>query len=167
LDPPVQLATAELDPTLLQLAADTDPVIRFQTAYTLGHIGTPAAVKQLEVMVDDPDAGTRYNAAVALAHRGNDKSIDTLTEMLDMKELAGVRDEKEEGKQFKRTVLIVSAIDAARALAKQNPKVNLAPIISALAQIKSADKEALKKAYVAPRVVTDANVALDQLKAEK
>mgnify|MGYP002137427461 CR=1 FL=1 len=44
LNPPIQLATAELEPTLLQLAADTDPVIRFQTAYTLGHIGTPAAV---------------------------------------------------------------------------------------------------------------------------
>ena len=42
-------------------------------------------------MVDDPDAGTRYNAAVALAHRGDAKSIDTLTEMLDMNEQAGVR----------------------------------------------------------------------------
>ena len=167
LNPPVQLATAELEPTLLQLAADTDPVIRFQTAYTLGHIGTPAAVKQLEVMVDDPDAGTRYNAAVALAHRGNVKSIDTLTEMLDMNELAGVRDEKDEGKQFKRTVLIVSAIDATRALAKQNPKANLTPIISALEQIAAADKPALEKAHIAPRVVTDANVALDLLKAEK
>ena len=137
----------------LQLAADTDPVIRFQTAYALGHIGTPAAIKQLEVMVDDPDAGTRYNAAVALAHRGNVKSIDTLTEMLDMNEQAGVRDEKDEGKQFKRTVLIVSAIDAAHALARQNPKANLAPIISALEQIASADKETLEKANVAPRVV--------------
>ncbi len=167
LSPPVQLATAELEPTLLALATDTDPVIRFQTAYALGHIGTPAAIKQLEAMVDDPDPGTRYNAAVALAHRGNIKAIDTLTEMLDMNELAGVRDEKEEGKQFKRTVLIVSAIDAARALAKQNPKANLTPIISALEEIKSADKEALKKAYIAPRVVADTNVALDMLKAGK
>ena len=58
-----------------------------------GTSARPAAIKQLEVMVDDPDAGTRYNAAVALAHRGNVKSIDTLTEMLDMNELAGVRDE--------------------------------------------------------------------------
>ena len=100
----VSFRTPNWKPTLLQLAADTDPVIRFQTAYALGHIGTPAAIKQLEVMVDDPDAGTRYNAAVALAHRGNVKSIDTLAEMLDLNELAGVRDEeKEEGKQFKRT----------------------------------------------------------------
>jgi hypothetical protein len=167
LKPPVQLATAELEPTLLQLAADTDPLIRFQTAYALGHIGTPAAIKQLEMMVEDPDAGTRYNAAVALAHRGSVKSIDTLTEMLDMNEQAGVRDEKEEGKQFKRTVLIVSAIDAAHALALQNPKANLEPVITALNQIATADKATLEKAQIAPRVVSDAKVALDLLKVEK
>jgi hypothetical protein len=167
LDPPVQLETAELEPTLLELAADTDPVIRFQTAYALGHIGTPAAIKQLEAMVDDPDAGTRYNAAVALAHRGNIKSIDTLAEMLDMNEQAGVRDEKEEGKPFKRTVLIVSAIDAAHALAQQSPKANLKPIVSALEQIASADKETLQKANVSPRVVSDAKVALNMLKSGK
>jgi HEAT repeat protein len=167
LKPPVQLTSAELEPTLLELAADTDPVIRFQTAYALGHIGTPAAIKQLEVMVDDPDAGTRYNAAVALAHRGNVKSIDTLTEMLDMNELAGVRNEKEEGKQFKRTVLIVSAIDAAHALARQNSKANLASITSALEQIARADKETLKKAYIAPRIVSDAKVALELLRSRK
>jgi len=167
LNPPARLAAADLEPTLLQLASDSDPVIRFQTAYALGHIGTPTAIKQLEVMVDDPDPGTRYNTAVALAHRGNVKSIDTLIEMLDINELSGVRDEKEEGKSLKRTVLIVSAIDAARALAKQNPGANLAPVIGELERIASADKETLKKAYVSPRVVSDAKVALDLMKVEK
>jgi HEAT repeat protein len=167
LDPPVQLATPELEPTLLELAADTDPVIRFQAAYALGHLGTPAAIKQLQVMVNDPDASTRYNAAVALAHRGDVKSIDTLTEMLDMNEQAGVRDESEEGKPFKRTVIIVSAIDAAHALARQNPKANLAPIIKALEEIASADKETLRKANVSERVAVDAKVALGLLKSGK
>jgi HEAT repeat protein len=167
LDPPVQIATPELEPTLLQLASDTDPAIRFQTAFALGHIGTPAAIKQLEVMVDDPDAGTRYNAASALAHRGNAKSIDTLVEMLDLNEQAGVRDEAPEGKAFKRTVIIVSAIDAAHALARQNKQANLAPTISALKQIASADKETLRKANVSPLVVSNARVALDQMQAEK
>jgi hypothetical protein len=78
-----------------------------------------------------------------------------------------VRDEKEQGKPFKRTVIIVSAIDAAHALARQNPKANLAPIITALEQIATADKSTLEKAHVAPRVVSDAKVALDLLKAEK
>jgi hypothetical protein len=84
-----------------------------------------------------------------------------------MNELSGVRDEKEDGKSFKRTVLIVSAIDAARALAIKNPKANLAPVISELERIASADKATLQKAYVAPRVVSDAKVALDLMKAQK
>jgi HEAT repeat protein len=167
LDPPVQLSTPELEPTLLQLASDTDPAIRFQTAFALGHVGTPAAIKQLEVMVDDPDAGTRYNAASALAHRGNAKSIDTLVEMLDMNEQAGVRDEAPEGQAFKRTVIIVSAIDAVHALARQNKQANLAPIVKAFEQIASADTETIRKTKVSPRIVADAKVALDLLKAEK
>ncbi len=167
LKPPVQLSTPELEPTLLELAADSDAVIRFQTAYALGHIGTPAAINKLETMVDDPDAGTRYNAAVALAHRGNAKAIETLVEMLDLNEQAGVREEREEGKQFKRTVLVISAIEAARALAQQNPQANLVPVVSALEQIASADGETLRKANVSPRVASDAKVAIDNLKAEK
>jgi hypothetical protein len=167
LNPPIHLSTPDLEPALLQLAADTDPVIRFQTAFALGHIGTSAAIKQLEAMVDDPDPGTRYNAAVALAHRGNAKSIETLAEMLDINEQAGVRDEANEGKPFKRTVLIVSAIDAAHALARQNPKANLAPVISALEEITTAEGATLAKANVSPRVVSDAKIALELLKSGK
>jgi len=78
-----------------------------------------------------------------------------------------VRDETDEGKPFKRTVIIVSAIDAAHALARQNPKANLTPITSALKQIASADQETIRKANVSPRVVSDAKVALNLLKSGK
>ena len=67
LNPPAGLSNSQVEPTLLELATDTDPVIRFQTAYALGHIGTPAAVKQLEAMVDDPDAG-RHRHPTRLEH---------------------------------------------------------------------------------------------------
>ncbi len=167
LDPPQKLTNPDLDAALINLASDSDPVIRSQTAYALGQIGTPTAIKQLETMIDDPDAGTRYNAAIALAHHGNPKSLDTLTEMLDWKELAGVREEKEEGRRFKRTVIIVSAIDAVHALARQNPNVDLSPIVSALKQLVDADPQKLEKAYVSPRVVADAKLALNQLKPAK
>ncbi|HVT30922.1 MAG TPA: HEAT repeat domain-containing protein [Lacipirellulaceae bacterium] len=165
--PPQKLADPALEPALVHLASDSDPVIRFQTAYALGQLGTPAAIKQLESMVDDPDPGTRYNAAVALAHRGNAKSIETLAEMLDWKESAGVRSEAEEGRPFKRTVIIVSAIDATHALARQNPNADLSPLISALQQLVSTDTNTLKKSYVSPRVVADAKLALNQLKPGK
>jgi HEAT repeat protein len=116
-------------------------------------------------MVNDPDPGTRYNAAVALAHRGNAKAIETLAEMLDINEQAGVREEKDEGKGFKRTVIVVSAIDAVRALADKNKMADLAPVITALKEIVSADSKTLAKAYISPKVVSDARRALYSVKA--
>ena len=130
----------------MQLAADTDPAIRFQTAYALGHVGTPAAIKQLEVMVDDPDAGTRYNAA-SRARPSRQREVDRYADRDARYERSRpvCATKRTEGKAFKRTVIIVSAIDAAHALARQNKQANLAPIISALEQIASADKETLRK----------------------
>ena len=127
LKPPVEFSSPELETNLNQLASDGDARIRSQTAYALGQLGTPAAIERLEGMVADPDADTRYNAAVALAHRGNPKAIETLAEMLELDELAGVREEQNtEGKKFKRTVIIVSAIDATHALAQEFPSRHFA-----------------------------------------
>lgn len=165
LDPPQELSRPDLEPRLLKLASDSDPRIRFQVAYVMGQLGTPAALKQLEGMVDDPDADTRYNAAVALAHRGNAKSIETLGEMLGLDELASVSSEENEASQtYKRSVLIASAIDAAHALARENRKVDLSPVITALEQIVSADPATLKKAHINPRVVSDARHALELMR---
>ena len=96
LEPPQELAHPDLDPALARLAADEDPRIRSQTAYALGQIGTPAAMKQLEALVDDPDPDTRYNAAVGLAHHGNAKAVETLAEMLDLDELLAMKAETDE-----------------------------------------------------------------------
>jgi HEAT repeat protein len=168
LSPPVELANPELESNLNQLATDTDPRIRFQTAYALGQLGTPAAIERLEAMVNDLDSDTRYNAAVALAHRGNAKAIDTLVEMLDVDELAGVREEKnEEGKKFKRTVIVVSAIDAAHSLARKNAKADIKPVIDALKKIVDADPQTLDKAQISKRVVSDAKQAINLLTAQK
>jgi HEAT repeat protein len=133
----------------------------------LGHLGTPAAVSRLELMVDDPDAGTRYNAAVALAHRGNEKAMETLLEMLDLDEAAGVREEADAGKSFKRTVIVVSAINAVRALSEKNPQADISPAIAALEKIVQADSQTLEKAYVSRQVVADARQALAELKDRK
>lgn len=168
LTPPVELSTPELEANLIQLASDTDPSIRFQTAYALGQLGMPAAIERLEVMVNDPDSDTRYNAAVALAHRGNPKAIETLVEMLELDEQSGVRAEQnEEGKKFKRTVIVVSAIDAAHALAHKNSKADISPVIGALKKIVDADADTLKKAQISKRVVIDAKQAINLLSAEK
>jgi HEAT repeat protein len=168
LKPPVDPVTPELEASLIQLASDSDPRIRFQTAYALGQLGTPAAIERLEIMVADPDSDTRYNAAVALAHRGNPKAIETLAEMLDLEELASVREEQNvEGKKFKRTVIVVSAIDAAHSLVGKNPKADISPVLDALKKIAAADSRALEKAQISPRVVTDAKQAINLLTSAK
>ena len=91
LDPPQELSNPELQAALARLAADEDPVIRLQTAFALGKIGTPWAIERLETMVGDPHADTRYNAAVGLAVHGNATAIETLSEMLELDDLPSVQ----------------------------------------------------------------------------
>lgn len=168
LDPPQQIENPEVEATLLRLAEDEDPLIRFQTAFALGKIGTPAAVERLEVMVDDPDADTRYNAAVALAHRGNAKAVETLAEMLDLEQhAAAVREKKDKSAALVRGVIVHAAIEAARELAKQNPQADITPILESLDQIVEADAEQLEKAQLPHQAQFDARRALKTLDPAK
>jgi HEAT repeat protein len=157
LNPPQELDSRELDQTLKQLANDEDDSIRSATAYTLGRIGTPASLEQLEIMVDDPHADTRYNAAVALAHHGHEKAAETLAEMLDYTETSSVREEAELRDQLaKRTLILSNAMEAARELARQNPDADLSEVTASLERIINADAAELQKSMINPRRVTAA-----------
>lgn len=168
LDPPQQLTNSNLDATLIKLSQDEDAEIRLRAAYALGKLGTPAAMERLEVLVNDPNIDTRTNAAIALAHRGNAKAVETLVEMLDLSE--GPKEaEESEGSEpgFRKAVVIMSAIDAAHALARQNPQADLSSVVKALEQLVAADAKTLEAAHVPPRVVVDAKRALELLKAKQ
>jgi hypothetical protein len=165
LDPPQELEHAELYPALARLAADEVPVIRSQTAYALGQVGTPEALELLETLADDPDADTRYNAAVGLAHHGNDKSAETLAEMLDIQELVHLKTEVGGQEQtFKRSVIVANALQAVEALAEKNPTADLSAVIEALEELAATDRETLNKAQLPARVVSDARRVLELLK---
>ncbi len=169
LDPPQQIENSDVEPTLLRLAEDGDPLIRFQTAYALGKIGSPAAIERLEVMVDDPDTDTRYNAAVALAHRGNAKAVETLAEMLDLEEHAAARREKDDAAapSMVRSVIVHTAIEAALALAKQNSEADLTPVVEELERLANAEPNVLKSAQLPRQAQFDARRALEALRSEK
>jgi HEAT repeat protein len=170
LKPPAQLTHPQLEPSLLKLAGDENPFVRGRTVYALGQLGTPAAIERLEVMVDDPDPDTRYDAAVALAHRGNDKGVATLAEMLDLEEVPAALSKPKEGEQsdpFKRAVVVASAIEAVKDLAKKNPQANLGPVEEALQALASAAHEKFAKANVPTRAALDAERALDFLKEQQ
>jgi hypothetical protein len=168
LDPPEELENPDLLPTLKRLASDEDPQIRQATAFALGQIASADALKQLETMTEDPDPDTRYNAAVGLAQHGNAKGIDTLAEMLDLDEVTSVnKEESDADRQFKRTLLIGSAIGAAHSLVKQNPKADLSPVTKALERIVKADPATLKKSHIDPHLTADAAHSLQLLRAGK
>jgi HEAT repeat protein len=168
LDPPQALSHPGLEPTLSRLAGDEDPLIRRRVAFALGQIGTPACIERLEVMVDDPDADTRYNAAVALAHRGNDRAGETLAEMLDLEESAGLKEETDEqSRAMKRAVMVSNALKAVEELGRKNPDADLSVVIEALEQLAEANSETLTNAQLPPRAVSDAAHVLKVLNASQ
>jgi hypothetical protein len=165
LDPPQALSHPDLEPTLFELAEDTDPQIRKATAYALGVIGTPSALTRLEEMAGDPHADTRYNAATWLADHGRTAAVDTLAEMLELDELESVREETSPSDQvFKRAVIVNNAIKATQQLAQQNPSADMSPIIAALEMLAEADQESLDKARIPVGVKPEARRTLAALK---
>jgi hypothetical protein len=165
LDPRQELTHPDLVTTLSRLAGDEDPVIRLQTAFALGKLGTPWAIERLEAMVGDPHADTRYNAAIGLAVHGNVKAIDTLSEMLDLDDLPSVQEEtNDQNRAFKRAVIVSNAIQATQELARQNPDADLSPIVQALERIASADEATLDKARIPTRVVPNVRNTLEELR---
>lgn len=174
LEPPEQLTSPELEPTLIQLSNDEDAEIRYRAAYALGKVGTPDALARLEALASDPDSDTRYNAAVALAHRGNAKAIETLAEMLDLDELSKAGDKTIEGLEAadvgsKQALIVGSAIEAALALQQQNAQADMTPVSKAVERLIAAEPAQLQAAHISPRVKADAEHLLQLLKggAEK
>jgi hypothetical protein len=169
LDPPQTLADPNLEPTLFKLATDENPLIRSETAFALGQIGTPTALVELEKMMGDPHADTRYNAAIALAQHGNVAAIPTLAEMLDPAEMSSIREEPGVPAQFyKRSLIVTNALKEVENLHKQNPSADFTPVTEVLAAIVAADEAALKEARFHPTIVPRAEETLKLLEpAEK
>jgi HEAT repeat protein len=170
LSPPPELDLSRMEEALMQLAQDPEPLIRSETAFTLGRIGTPACFERLETLVDDQHADTRYNAAVALAHAGNAKAINTLAEMLEPVPLPSVLEEPKEQVQVrwkKRATIVHNAMEAAAALTTKNPSAAMAPVIKSLQGIVAADEAALEDALISRAAVSDAKHTLELLQRQQ
>jgi HEAT repeat protein len=149
---------------LFVLSGDANPLVRSETAYALGQIGTPTAFAQLEKMVDDPHADTRYNAALALAEHGDDAAIPTLAEMLDPEEMSSVREEPNEPAQFyKRSLIVTNALEAVEKLHAENPAADFTPVVDVLESITVAEPADLEQARFHPTIVPRAEETLKLL----
>jgi len=125
-----------LEELLLKAGADEDPRTRNVAAVALGVIGTPPMIEKLTFLLEDANPDVRYNAAVRLAQRGDVAAVPVLVEMLDPNEQAGVEAEKvEEMRPFKRALITVNALRAAKQLAAANREADLAAIDSAVQRL--------------------------------
>jgi HEAT repeats len=165
LDPPQALADPNVEPTLFKLTTDESPLIRSETAFALGQIGTPAALAELEKMLGDPHPDTRYNAAIALAQHGNVVAIPTLAEMLDPDEMSSIREEPSAPAQFyKRSLVVTNALKEVEKLHGEHPSADFAPVIEVLEKIIAANPAALEAARFHPTIVPRAKETLEVLK---
>ena len=155
---------AVLEPTLILLANDENDLIRSETAFALGRIGTPVMMKQLEIMIGDPHPDTRYNAAVALAQRGNVIAIETLVEMLDSEQLGSATEEPDPQSQFvKRAVIMNNAMQGTVELAQQSSESDLSSLVEALEKIATANPTELYESRIDPHVQAEAKRTLEHL----
>lgn len=166
MEPPQALSDPSLEPTLFELSTDENPLVRSETAYALGQIGTATALAQLEQMVVDPHADTRYNAAIALAQHGNAAAIPTLAEMLDPTEMSSVREESNDANQFfKRSLIVTNALERIEELHREQPKADFAPVVEVLEAIIAAKPDALEKARFHPTIVPRAKEVLGMIQS--
>lgn len=128
-----KMPLAEIDRVLDSAAEHSDSRVRSAAAFTFGVIGSDAGRGRLIRMADDPYPDVRYNAATALARLGSTKGTETLLEMLDAKEHAGIKIEKEEeARLYKRAMILTNALEAVSQLAARDSKTDLSRLAAAV-----------------------------------
>jgi len=110
--------------------------LRTTAAFALGVVGGDRAIQRLERLLDDPYPNARYNAATGLARHGNVAAVPVLLEMLTPDNgFAFVSEESDNGREWKRVVVLTNAIRATKQLAQKNPSADLAELKAALASL--------------------------------
>lgn len=77
-----KLNDAALVDDLIDLSADSQPLMRQVGAFTLGLIAGETAIVRLKVLLDDPDENTQLNAAIALARSESTSGLEVLQAVL-------------------------------------------------------------------------------------
>ena len=142
-DPGQPLADPQLNRTLLAAASEEDPLIRSSAAYAMGVVGGEPLLARLRVLVADAHADVRYNAATGLARHGDLAAAETLIEMLDPDEDAGVKIEEAEGRTFKRALIQFNALRAIAALRKANPRIDGRQFVAPINKLLKSEKSDL------------------------
>jgi hypothetical protein len=126
--------------TLLKASHEDNPQLREGAAYALGVLGTDAANARLVELLGDSKANVRFNAATGLARQGRVEAIEVLIEMLDIEDLQGVAEEEgAKAQDFKRALIIINGLRAARQLVAAKPSLDAAELDQALERLLKSD----------------------------
>jgi hypothetical protein len=118
-------------------------LVRERAAFALGVLGSPAALEQLALMLDDSYPNVSFNAATGLARHGDARSIPVLVRMLDPENpaiLSGESD-KADARAVKQTTVLVNALRASRQLAAHHTAADVGPLLEAIRKLDAADVE--------------------------
>jgi HEAT repeat protein len=144
----------------IDASRDEAPMMRSTAAFALGAAGAPKALKRLEEMLHDGYPDVRYNAATMLARRGDERAVRVLVEMLEPEQAAAVGfEEEEQSRQYKRDLILVNALRAAKDLAVENPRADLASLVAPVERLTGDD--------MAPGIRVQADEVLIELKKRR
>lgn len=115
--PPDAALEKQREQVLLEASRDEDKLVRSTAAFAMGVVGGEALLARLRDMLGDSYPDARYNAATGLARHGDPAAVEVLAEMLDPEETAGIQiEENEQAREYKRALVIVNGLRAARQL---------------------------------------------------
>jgi hypothetical protein len=165
-DPSWTGEAVSLEDELLELAESEERLVRSETAFALGVLGTPRAIEKLADLTHDPYPDARYNAANALARHGDLRAIDTLAEMLDPAETAGLKyeDKRDIYRFHKRGTILLNAISSTERLTMTHPDADFDKLMRPLSDLVTADAKTLREAHIEPVLISEAERVLAHLK---
>ena len=143
-NPGQRLQHPQLAETLLTLSEDDAPTIRYETAYALGTVGGSDLLLRLQELLRDGNADVRYNAALGLARHGDPQVVPVLEEMLDPAQLDAALELEllEDGRPFKRALIMNNAMRATRLLAEKHPQVDIGALLAAIERLTTSGVDA-------------------------
>jgi HEAT repeat protein len=162
---PADTLHPELMPTLLSASREDNARIREGAAYALGVVGGSEGLARLKEMLGDVEANVRFNAATGLARQKDLSSIEVLVEMLNLEETAGLKDEEgPQARDFKRALIVINGLRAAKQLADGRPDADLSQLTSAVESLLASDMaRQFHQADYASEIRTQATTLLKEL----
>lgn len=105
---------------VIEASADSDPLIRSLSAYTLSFFDLSLSQSRLETLLNESDEGVRANAAIALVRHKSLLPVPQLKKMLVIETAPSAADPKEPNsqreEQFSRRLQVLNAITGVGAL---------------------------------------------------